>query len=101
MTRPDLFNELLDRAFRLAYFTCADREAALRVTSGAMLKLEVAAHAQAKRLYYTPARKSDVVRTKVILRSEEHTSELQSPCNLLCRLLLEKKKHPQFATNHL
>src|SRR5256885_10812762 len=35
-------------------------------------------------------------------RSEEHTSELQSPCNLVCRLLLEKKKkrlelvhHPQ------
>src|SRR3989454_436826 len=26
-------------------------------------------------------------------RSEEHTSELQSPCNLVCRLLLEKKKH--------
>src|SRR5256885_3662633 len=25
-------------------------------------------------------------------RSEEHTSELQSPCNLVCRLLLEKKK---------
>src|SRR5256885_11939428 len=41
------------------------------------------------------------------LRSEEHTSELQSPCNLVCRLLLEKKKihrfyfhlvcHPRFA----
>src|SRR2546426_8615001 len=34
-------------------------------------------------------------------RSEEHTSELQSPCNLVCRLLLEKKKkkrvaHPSF-----
>src|SRR2546426_4499193 len=28
-----------------------------------------------------------------LLRSEEHTSELQSPCNLVCRLLLEKKKH--------
>src|SRR5256885_850473 len=28
----------------------------------------------------------------VQLRSEEHTSELQSPCNLVCRLLLEKKK---------
>src|SRR5688500_19974770 len=28
----------------------------------------------------------------VSLRSEEHTSELQSPCNLVCRLLLEKKK---------
>src|SRR5256885_9548928 len=29
------------------------------------------------------------------LRSEEHTSELQSPCNLVCRLLLEKKKITQ------
>src|SRR5256885_13049044 len=29
---------------------------------------------------------------KFHLRSEEHTSELQSPCNLVCRLLLEKKK---------
>src|SRR6266446_10703757 len=33
-------------------------------------------------------------------RSEEHTSELQSPCNLVCRLLLEKKKkkHKPFPT---
>src|SRR2546426_4892278 len=30
-------------------------------------------------------------------RSEEHTSELQSPCNLVCRLLLEKKKNKYFA----
>src|SRR2546426_2879083 len=29
---------------------------------------------------------------EVLPRSEEHTSELQSPCNLVCRLLLEKKK---------
>src|SRR2546426_4161692 len=29
-------------------------------------------------------------------RSEEHTSELQSPCNLVCRLLLEKKKKEQY-----
>src|SRR2546426_2830066 len=29
---------------------------------------------------------------RVARRSEEHTSELQSPCNLVCRLLLEKKK---------
>src|SRR5256885_5226107 len=29
----------------------------------------------------------------VVERSEEHTSELQSPCNLVCRLLLEKKKN--------
>src|SRR5256885_8181952 len=31
------------------------------------------------------------------LRSEEHTSELQSPCNLVCRLLLEKKKKSNIA----
>src|ERR1039457_4264594 len=31
-------------------------------------------------------------------RSEEHTSELQSPCNLVCRLLLEKKKRTQTLT---
>src|ERR1039457_7471735 len=30
--------------------------------------------------------------TRRSIRSEEHTSELQSPCNLVCRLLLEKKK---------
>src|SRR5256885_11900924 len=30
-------------------------------------------------------------------RSEEHTSELQSPCNLVCRLLLEKKKSPNMS----
>src|SRR5256885_7548009 len=40
-------------------------------------------------------------------RSEEHTSELQSPCNLVCRLLLEKKKqtdpdnHPTAGSHHL
>src|SRR5256885_6943446 len=37
-------------------------------------------------------------------RSEEHTSELQSPCNLVCRLLLEKKKkkhaHRHIQTTH-
>src|SRR5256885_11526937 len=33
-------------------------------------------------------------------RSEEHTSELQSPCNLVCRLLLEKKKHNTYPGIH-
>src|SRR5688500_19544910 len=32
-------------------------------------------------------------------RSEEHTSELQSPCNLVCRLLLEKKKKKEIDTH--
>src|SRR2546426_6784147 len=31
-----------------------------------------------------------------VFRSEEHTSELQSPCNLVCRLLLEKKKQDNY-----
>src|SRR2546426_2252416 len=34
----------------------------------------------------------DQGRSDRVDRSEEHTSELQSPCNLVCRLLLEKKK---------
>src|SRR2546426_2189259 len=33
-------------------------------------------------------------------RSEEHTSELQSPCNLVCRLLLEKKNHSLVVRSH-
>src|SRR2546426_6885554 len=35
----------------------------------------------------------NVLAQVVAVRSEEHTSELQSPCNLVCRLLLEKKKN--------
>src|SRR5256885_12794675 len=34
-------------------------------------------------------------------RSEEHTSELQSPCNLVCRLLLEKKNPHQYILLHI
>src|SRR5256885_7999072 len=47
-----------------------------------------AAHLARARARADPDRK-DVA---VFPRSEEHTSELQSPCNLVCRLLLEKKK---------
>src|SRR5256885_13237814 len=35
------------------------------------------------------------------IRSEEHTSELQSPCNLVCRLLLEKKKNKRLQSDQL
>src|SRR5256885_10668847 len=38
------------------------------------------------------ARACQPVAGPALQRSEEHTSELQSPCNLVCRLLLEKKK---------
>src|ERR1039457_3196389 len=36
-----------------------------------------------------------------LTRSEEHTSELQSPCNLVCRLLLEKKKTLQECARYI
>src|SRR2546426_2583700 len=34
-------------------------------------------------------------------RSEEHTSELQSPCNIVCRLLLEKKKYVYYDVSYV
>src|SRR2546426_7482299 len=37
-------------------------------------------------------RANSFTQSRITNRSEEHTSELQSPCNLVCRLLLEKKK---------
>src|SRR5256885_12524075 len=55
-----------------------------------------AIHAQTDRglrpRHGSAARTTDGRRGLTVGRSEEHTSELQSPCNLVCRLLLEKKK---------
>src|SRR2546426_8593031 len=48
-------------------------------------------HAVPGRRHGTSAPARDTV-VRQVRRSEEHTSELQSPCNLVCRLLLEKKK---------
>src|SRR2546426_5084627 len=45
----------------------------------------------------TPASRG---RASTVARSEEHTSELQSPCNLVCRLLLEKKKNHLTRRDH-
>src|SRR5256885_7299422 len=44
---------------------------------------------------YAILRRPTPQQAAVSIRSEEHTSELQSPCNLVCRLLLEKKKKDQ------
>src|SRR2546426_1454363 len=41
---------------------------------------------------HDPHRPVQPAEARDVERSEEHTSELQSPCNLVCRLLLEKKK---------
>src|SRR5256885_11168575 len=42
--------------------------------------------------HYRPRQSGQKRPSSFSVRSEEHTSELQSPCNLVCRLLLEKKK---------
>src|SRR5256885_12886895 len=54
---------------------------------------ELAAYSASKSAAWslTNALRSELAGQKT-QRSEEHTSELQSPCNLVCRLLLEKKK---------
>src|SRR5688500_19274752 len=44
-------------------------------------------------------RRYDAAGLQALIRSEEHTSELQSPCNLVCRLLLEKTKAKRDATS--
>src|SRR5262249_35503046 len=54
MESNSLMEESLARAFQLAYFIHGDRETALNIAAEALAKLEVAAAAQDKRLYYTP-----------------------------------------------
>src|SRR5256885_12152871 len=51
-----------------------------------------AEHERAKHLQVAVGDAGFGRRVRQLGRSEEHTSELQSPCNLVCRLLLEKKK---------
>jgi hypothetical protein len=78
MINAGSFDELLNRAFQLAYFIHADKQTALRVAFDAAAKLEVAAVAQTKRLYYAPGKRSspkdaggDAARTKVFF-SDRH-----------------------------
>src|SRR5256885_2416406 len=56
----------------------------LNVASAACLDIQLSVH--------KILRRDGIADRSLPLRSEEHTSELQSPCNLVCRLLLEKKK---------
>src|SRR5215470_8759519 len=74
MERNTLIEESLARAFQLAYFIHGDRETALSIAAEALAKLEVAAAAQDKRLYYTPTgrtARAERFRTKVSV-SELH-----------------------------
>src|SRR5256885_10884276 len=72
---------------RLAVFELADVDT--RVRSGLVVDL---AGVPAKHPDVTDCVRVAGGGVVVRSRSEEHTSELQSPCNLVCRLLLEKKK---------
>ncbi|HEU0173236.1 MAG TPA: hypothetical protein VFV58_03170 [Blastocatellia bacterium] len=68
MERNALMEEAIARAFQLAYFIHGDKEAALNIATEAFAKLEVAAAAQDKRLYYKPtgrAARAERFRTKV------------------------------------
>src|SRR5256885_11651096 len=80
--------------FRSADFNDSSRVALKGIVSG-----DAARNALGERLAPTGFLRREAQHTlkasgveRLAFRSEEHTSELQSPCNLVCRLLLEKKK---------
>src|SRR2546426_8782410 len=58
-------------------------------------------HALGRDRTWLYAHPEEVISDSEVHRSEEHTSELQSPCNLVCRLLLEKKKTTRAEAIHL
>src|SRR5256885_5151119 len=79
------FGWLLDRRFRLDISTLVKLNLYLFVPAFIFVQV-VSSRVRAE----TAGR--IVLFTLCMIRSEEHTSELQSPCNLVCRLLLEKKQ---------
>src|SRR5256885_9966974 len=77
----------LFRSWNEGYFSFAE-EAESKVPTEVTVRIPVEA------LLMEGARRIDEwswIENRIPHRSEEHTSELQSPCNLVCRLLLEKK----------
>src|SRR5256885_4790342 len=63
-----------------------------RVGAGGLVAGEFVARSEPNGYTLLYANTSVLAVNPALQRSEEHTSELQSPCNLVCRLLLEKKK---------
>src|SRR2546426_8471579 len=68
--------------------TARNAEAAAAIGTSFTSRAPLVARRRSK--YPPPPRRTAARNAR--MRSEEHTSELQSPCNLVCRLLLEKKK---------
>src|SRR5256885_11212951 len=67
----------------------------ISVRIGASLKVRLVVHPPARVCLQIDDAVAPVDHRTHVQRSEEHTSELQSPCNLVCRLLLEKKQQTQ------
>jgi hypothetical protein len=83
--------ELVSRAFQLAYFIHSDKAVALRIATEAMLKLESASAAQDKRLYYNPTGRTASDESKL---SKYRTKVLMSELHLLERLVyVESEPH--------
>ncbi|HEV7858749.1 MAG TPA: hypothetical protein VGO91_08995 [Pyrinomonadaceae bacterium] len=77
-------DEHFEKAFRLAYFINGSKQKAISIVIGAMNKLEVAATAQFKRLYYTPARRN----ASDTAKAESHRTKVSlSELHLLQRLI--------------
>src|SRR5258708_15048370 len=68
-------------------YTTLFRSAKLKTGGG-----EAVAHSRERPPQGSPVSSRNSARRRMLTRSEEHTSELQSPDHLVCRLLLEKKK---------
>src|SRR5256885_6398073 len=77
------------RSTLFPYTTLFRSRAGLKCTQG--LRLFAVEEEGSRQAIWNRALRS-LQRYRALVRSEEHTSELQSPCNLVCRLLLEKKK---------
>src|SRR5437762_3160979 len=100
---PTLSHEEREQAIRLAITTANKRCQVLAGTGSNATQHAVADTKMAEKLgadgallvapyYNKPSQEGLFQHFKAIARSEEHTSELQSPMYLVCRLLLEKKK---------
>src|SRR5256885_3612435 len=99
MNKADIERQILEGPtleVAISVDTCIYQQHGFRLESGQLRHLEQFSGTPGVMVM------SDVVQHEVLAhmvteavkakRSEEHTSELQSPCNLVCRLLLEKKK---------
>src|SRR5256885_17057753 len=84
-------HDALPISFRLRVIA-RDARPLVALTTSSILALVDTLYAQEADFQAMNWLATDQMTNEAAERSEEHTSELQSPCNLVCRLLLEKKK---------